>query len=595
MKAVINNFTLRVATVNGSGSQSANNILLRSIFEMGVPVAGKNIFPSNIAGLPTWYNIRVSEEGYIAHRPEIEILVLMNQDTFAQDLAEAKAGTAVIYHDKLTAPKLPEGLIYYPVPFQKLVNDVCDVASLRKLVINMVYVGAVAELLGIDYDKIRLSLEKQFKNKAKAIDLNWKAVCAGRDFVKANLPKKDPFKIGPSNKTKGKIIISGNEAAAVGCLFGGCTVFAWYPITPASSLGESVIDYFGRFRRNGGADGEASFAVVQAEDELAALGMVLGAGWAGCRAATSTSGPGLSLMAEFAGLSYFAEVPAVVFDVQRLGPSTGLPTRTSQGDILFTHFISHGDTQHLALIPATPKECYEFAMEAFNLAEEFQTLVFVMSDLDLGMNHWMSEPFPYPTEPFRRGKVLTKEQVENLGGFERYGDPDGDGIPYRTLPGTDSPKAAYFTRGSGHNAKAQYTEKSEEWKWILDRIARKMETAKKRIPQPVVEKGAGKIGLIAYGTSHAAVQEARDGLARQGVKTGYLRLRSLPLNGVVENFIKDYEKIYVVDQNQQGQMAGLIRMRCPAVAGKVHNILHYDGMPIDAGSIVKQINCELSS
>ena len=594
MEPVINDFVLRVATVNGSGSQSSNNILLRSLFEMGIPVAGKNIFPSNIAGLPTWYNIRLSQKGYIGHRNGAEVLVLMNQDTFAEDLAGATPGAMVIYHDKLTAPTMPQGLIYYPVPFQKLVNEACEIATLRKLVINMVYVGVVAQLLGIDLAQVKRAVEKQFKSKPKAVDLNWKAVEAGANYVKANLPKKDPYQVAPLNKTKGKIIITGNEAAAIGCLFGGCTVFAWYPITPASSVGEAVIDYFGRYRRNGN-NGEASFAVVQAEDELAALGMTIGAGWAGARAATSTSGPGISLMAEFAGLAYFTEIPAVVFDIQRLGPSTGLPTRTSQGDLIFTQFLSHGDTKHLALIPATPEECYAFGMEAFNVAEEFQTLVFVMSDLDLGMNHWMAEPFDYPKEPLRRGKVLTKEQLEKLGGFERYGDPDGDGVPYRTLPGTDHPKAAYFTRGSGHTAKATYSEKSEDWKWVLDRIAKKIDRATHYLPQPVVieEKGA-RTGIVAYGTSHAAVMEARDTLSAQGVQTNYLRLRALPLNGkgpgpTLEEFAKQFEHIFVVDQNQQGQMANLIKMQYPLLAPKVRNVLHYDGMPIDAETIVQQI------
>ncbi|MDZ4224343.1 MAG: 2-oxoacid:acceptor oxidoreductase subunit alpha [bacterium] len=587
----INDFTIRVATVNGSGSQSANSVLIKSIFHMGIPVAGKNIFPSNIAGLPTWYNIRVSREGYVGMRRDAEILILMNADTFQEDLAQAKPGTVVVFNDKLPQQNMRPDLVYYPMPFNKLVQECCEVSTLRKLVINMIYVGAVAQLLGIDMDKVRHALERQFHNKPKAVELNWKAALCGFEYAKNNVKKNDPYGVLAMDKTTGKIVITGNESAALGALFGGCTVFAWYPITPASSLGESLIDYLAQHRREA-EDHQARFAVVQAEDELAALGMAIGAGWAGARAATSTSGPGISLMAEFAGLAYFTEIPVVIFDVQRLGPSTGLPTRTSQGDILFTQFLSHGDTHHLAVIPATPEECFSLSYEAFNLAEEFQTPVFVMSDLDLGMNNWMSDPFTYPKEPFRRGKVLTAEQLEKLGaaGFERYGDPDGDGIPYRTLPGTKHPKAAYFTRGSGHTARATYSEKPEDWKWVLDRIAKKIETAKERLPQPVIEKTSGaKVGLIAYGSTHFALIEARDQLAAQGIKTHYLRIRGLPLNGAVGKFIEECEYVYVVEQNQQGQMMNLMKMNYPALAGRMRSVLHYDGMPIDASNIAQPI------
>ena len=407
MNSIINDFTIRVATVNGSGSQSSNNIILKSLFEMGIPVSGKNIFPSNIAGLPTWYNIRVQKKGHRAHRQSEEVLVLLNPQTFEEDLKRAKPGTVVIYHDKLKMAVMPEGLIYYPVPFQQLVNEACEIASLRKLVINMVYVGVVAELLGIDSQKLRVAMEKQFGKKPKVIDLNWKAIESGAQYVKKNLKKIDPYRVEMMNGNQNKILITGNEAMALGCLFAGCSVFSWYPITPASSLGEALIDYFGRYRRNG-EDGHANFAVVQAEDELAAIGMAIGAGWGGARAATSTSGPGLSLMAEFAGLAYYAEVPVVIFDIQRLGPSTGLPTRNAQGDIIFSYFLSHGDTKHLMLLPSTPEEGFEFAMEAFDLADEFQTLVLVLSDLDLGMNNWTAPVFDYPTKPFRRGNGLSK-------------------------------------------------------------------------------------------------------------------------------------------------------------------------------------------
>ncbi len=588
---IINDFVLRVATVNGSGSQSSNNIIFRSLFGMGLPVAGKNIFPSNIAGLPTWYNIRVSKEGYVGNKRGAQVLVLLNPETFDDDIKEAQPGAAVIYHDKLGENKtLRNDLIYYPVPFQTLVNEACPEAKLRKLVINMIYVGAVASVLEIDLDQVHRAVERQFAKKPKAVELNWNAVQVGYNYAKQHLTKKDPYKAAPMNKTAGKILISGNEAAALGCLFGGCTVFTWYPITPASSLGETVIDYFPRFRREKGNGDRARFAVVQAEDELAAIGMAVGAGWAGARAATSTSGPGISLMAEFSGLAYFTEIPTVVFNVQRLGPSTGLPTRTSQGDILFTQYLSHGDTKHLAVIPSTPEECFELSMEAFNLAEEFQTLVFVLSDLDLGMNHWMADPFAYPKEPFRRGKVLTQEALEKLKVFQRYADPDGDGISYRTLPGTKHPLAAYFTRGSGHTAAATYSERPEEWQSILDKIARKIETAKAKMPEPVVEKMSGaRMGLIGYGSTHCALQEARDLLAKKGLKTDYLRIRALPLNGKIAPFMERCERVYLVEQNQQGQMANLMKIEFPALAAKLKSILHYDGMPIDAGTIVEKI------
>lgn len=587
----VNDFTIRVATVNGSGSQSSNSILFRALFYMGIPVAGKNIFPSNISGLPTWYNIRVSQHGYVGNKREAEVYVLMNPDTFEDDLSSAKQGSAIIYHDKLAKPNMRSDLVYYPVPFQNIVNECCEVTKLRKLVINMVYVGVVAWLLRMDMAKVREALEKQFASKPKAVDVNWNAIKAGFDYATKNLKKGDPYQTKAMNETKGKILITGNEAAAMGCLFGGCTVFAWYPITPASSLGESLMDYLGKYRRDPNDDHRARFAVVQAEDELAAIGMAIGAGWAGARAATSTSGPGVSLMAEFSGLAYFAEIPTVVFDVQRLGPSTGLPTRTSQGDITFTHFLSHGDTKHLAVIPATPEECFALSAEAFNLAEEFQTLVFVLSDLDLGMNNWMADPFEYPKEPFRRGKVLTKEQLDKLSVFHRYVDVDGDGVAPRTLPGTKHSKAAYFTRGSGHNAKAGYSERPEDWKEVLDRIAKKIENAKKKLPQPVLEKMKGaKVGVIAYGSTHPAMEEARDLLKQEGIATHYLRIRSLPLHGHLREFVESCDHVYVVEQNQQGQMSGLIKLEYPMLAPKLRKVRHYDGMPIDSDMIVKTIS-----
>src|SRR5947209_4508235 len=420
---VVNNMSFQVATVNGSGSQSANSVLLRTIFKMGVPVSGKNLFPSNIAGLPTWYTIRASKDGYVARKKEIDFLIAMNPETAREDVLSLAPGAAVLYDEPLKLNELRSDHTFYAAPYDKLVATVCPEAKLRKLVKNMIYVGVAAQLLGLDVQMAEQALRKQFKKKQKAADLNMAAIKAGYEYAAASLPKSDPFHVQPSNQTLGKIIIDGNAAAALGCMFAGVTVVTWYPITPSSSLVEQLIDYLKQFRI--GPDGKATFAVVQAEDELAAVGMVLGAGWAGARSMTSTSGPGISLMSEFAGFGYYAEIPGVIFDVQRVGPSTGLPTRTAQGDVLATAMLSHGDTKHILLFPSSVEECFTLAMEAFDLAEQFQTPVFVLTDLDLGMNNWMSDAFHYPEKPLQRGKVLTKEDLEKLGGFARYKDVDG--------------------------------------------------------------------------------------------------------------------------------------------------------------------------
>src|SRR5215510_5990782 len=525
----VNDFSIQVATVNGSGSQSANTVLLRSIFQMGVPVSGKNLFPSNIAGLPTWYTIRANKDGYIARKKEIDFLVAMNSETAEEDVLSLAPGAAVLYDEPLNLKQLRSDLIFYAVPYDKLVAPVCPEAKLRKLVKNMIYVGVVAKLLEIDMGEVEKAIRKQFAKKVKAANLNLAAVQAGYDHAAANLTKKDSFYIQKMDKTQGKIIIDGNSAGALGCMFAGCTFLSWYPITPSSSLPEAMIEYMKRFRI--GPDGKATFAIVQAEDELAAIGMVVGAGWAGARAMTATAGPGISLMAEFAGLAYYAEVPGVVWDIQRVGPSTGLPTRTSQGDILSTAVLSHGDTKHILLFPGTVEECFRFGVEAFDIAERFQTPVFVMSDLDLGMNYWMSDPFPYPEKPISRGKVLSKVDLERLGGFERYRDVYGDGIPYRTLPGTDHPAAAYFTRGTGHNEKAQYSERPDDWVNNLERLERKMDTARRELPAPILDGPGAEVGIIAYGSSHHALVESRDQMQHEkGLKTDYLRVLAYPFS-----------------------------------------------------------------
>jgi 2-oxoglutarate ferredoxin oxidoreductase subunit alpha len=595
-KRIVNDMSIQVATVNGSGSQSSNTVLLRAIFQMGVPISGKNLFPSNIAGLPTWYTIRANKDGYIGRKKEIDFLVAMNAETARDDVMSLAAGASVLYDEPLGLDKLRNDLIFYSVPYDKIVATVCPEAKLRKLVKNMVYVGVVAQLLEIEMGEVEKAIRKQFAKKVKAANLNLAAAQAGFDYAKASLQKRGAFYIERMNKTAGKIIIDGNSAAALGCMFAGCTVVTWYPITPSSSLVETMIEYMKEHRI--GPDGKATFAIVQAEDELAAIGMVIGAGWAGARSMTATAGPGISLMSEFSGLAYYAEIPGVIWDIQRVGPSTGLPTRTSQGDILSTAFLSHGDTKNIMLIPCSVAECFSMASDAFNLAEQFQTLVFVMSDLDLGMNNWMSDPFEYPTIPIKRGKVLDKDALAKLGGFARYRDLDGDGVGYRTLPGTDHPAAAYFTRGSGHNDKSNYSERPDDYENNMERLNRKFETARSFVPRPEILKGgkAGgekvKIGIIAYGTSHWGIIESRDQLRDEyAIETDYLRLRAYPFTREVHDFIEQHERIYVVEQNRDAQMLSLLRLDLkPELITRLRSISHLDGLPLDARSVTDELS-----
>jgi 2-oxoglutarate ferredoxin oxidoreductase subunit alpha len=589
-KPIVNDMSIQVATVNGSGSQSSNTVLLRSIFQMGVPVSGKNLFPSNIAGLPTWYTIRANKDGYIARKKEIDFLIAMNSETAQEDVMALAPGAAALYDQPLNLSGLRNDLVFYAVPYDKLVATVCPEAKLRKLVKNMIYVGVVAKLLDIDMAEVEKAIRKQFAKKAKAANLNMAAAQAGFDYAASNLKKLDPFRIARMDKTAGKIIIDGNSAAALGCMFAGVTVVTWYPITPSSSLVETLIDYMKEHRV--GPDGKATFAIVQAEDELAAIGMVIGGGWAGARSMTATAGPGISLMAEFAGLAYYTEVPGVIWDIQRVGPSTGLPTRTSQGDILSTAFLSHGDTKNILLIPNSVSECFDMAQDAFNLAEQFQTLVFVMSDLDLGMNNWMSDPFKYPETPIKRGKVLTREDLERLGGFARYKDVDGDGVGYRTLPGTDHPAAAYFARGSGHNEKSQYSERPDDFERNMERINRKFETARSFVPRPeLVSVDRSKIGIIAYGTSHWAIVESRDQLRNEYTcETDYLRLRAFPFTREVHEFIEKHDRVYVVEQNRDAQMLSLLKLDVrPELTPRLRSVSHIHGLPLDARSVTDEI------
>jgi 2-oxoglutarate ferredoxin oxidoreductase subunit alpha len=584
-----NEFSIQVATVNGSGSQTANLILIRSLFQMGIPVSGKNLFPSNIAGLPTWYTIRANKHGYIARKKEIDFLVAMNPETAREDVLTLEPGAVVVYDEPLNLAGLRADLTFYPVPFDKLVAAVCPDAKLRRLVRNMIYDGVVAYLLDIELGEMEKALNRQLAKKQKALALNLGALKAGFDYAQEHFQTKAPFRVERMNATAGKILIEGNAAAAIGCLMAGVTVVAWYPITPSSSLCESLIDLLRKYRMDK-ATGQATFAVVQAEDEIAALGMVIGANWAGARAMTSTSGPGISLMGEFTGLGYYAEIPALIFDIQRVGPSTGLPTRTAQGDVLTTAVLSHGDTRHPLLLPCSVHECYQMAIDGFDLTERLQTPVFVLSDLDLGMNMWMSEPFDYPTGDIDRGKVLDAAALKQVGEWGRYKDVDGDGIPWRTLPGMDMP--AYFARGSGHNEKGQYSERADDYERNLDRLAKKFKTAATLVPPPDVDQvKAAKVGIVAYGTSHWAIVETRDQLRQEaGLETSYLRLKAYPFTPALEAFFDAHDRVYVVEQNRDAQMAALMRMDLDtARVAKIRNVLHYNGLPIDARSVTDAV------
>ncbi len=589
IERVVNDFSIQVATVNGSGSQTANLVLLRSIFRMGVPVSAKNMFPSNIAGLPTWFTIRANKNGYVARKAGIDLLVAMNSETAREDVLSLEPGAVVVYDEPLNLDDLRSDLIFYPVPFDKLVTGICTDAKLRRLVRNMIYDGVLANLLQIPISQMEAALNKQMGRKPKAVALNKGALDVGFSFAAENLEKKDRLVVEPMDETHGLVLIEGNAAAAVGALMAGVTVVAWYPITPSSSLCETLIQYLQKYRIDK-ETGKATFAVVQAEDEIAALGMTIGAAWAGARSMTSTSGPGISLMGEFSGLAYYAEVPAVIFDIQRVGPSTGLPTRTAQSDVLTTAFLSHGDTRHLMLFPASVEECYTMAMEAFDLAERFQTPVFVLSDLDLGMNTWMSKPFEYPTKPLDRGKVLDEETLERIGKFGRYRDVDGDGVPYRSVPGDGMP--AFFCRGSGHNEWAQYSERPDDYKKNIDRLARKFETARNWMPAPVVEiNRKASIGIIAFGTTHWAIVESRDQLmAEADLHTSYYRVCAYPFRTALASFVERYDRVYVVEQNRDGQMLSLMKLDIPVeLASRLRSVLHYSGLPIDARTITDSI------
>ena len=588
---IVNDFSITVGTVNGSGSQTANTTILRSLFKMGIPVSGKNLFPSNIQGLPTWYTIRVNKDGFTARREEHEIVVCMNPQSFAQDLADVSPGGVFFYDDNIRLDITRDDIYTYAMPVKEIMRDQKDVPSnLKDLVANMVYVGILAQTIGIDLEKINSALEFHFKGKQKPIDLNFNVVQVSANWAKENLEKKDPYFVEPLDKTDGLIMADGNTASALGSIYGGVQFLSWYPITPASSLAEEVIEYLPILRKRD--DGKHTYAIVQAEDELAAIGMAIGAGFAGLRAMTSTSGPGLSLMTEFAGLAYYTEVPVVIWDVQRVGPSTGLPTRTSQGDLTFTHFMGHGDTEQVILLPGTVNECFEFGWRAFDIAEHMQTPIFVLSDLELGMNQWMTEPFEYPKTPMDRGKVLWEEDLEKLkGDWGRYRDVDGDGIPYRTIPGNKHPASAYFLRGTGHDENAHYTEDSATWTRMMNRIKKKYNNAAKFIPKPLIDKRDGaNISIIAFGSTEPAIREARHLIEMEaGIKSDSMRIRGIPFTDEVVKFIESHDQNFVVEMNRDGQMYQLLLVEYPHLADKLTSVAFNDGLPATAKWVKESI------
>lgn len=580
---VINDFSITIATVNGSGSQTANVTILRALFKMGIPVSGKNLFPSNIQGQPTWYTIRVNKDGYLARRDEHEIVVALNPASFARDLANVLPGGAFFHADDINLPITRDDIVVYPMPVKEIIRKREIAPNLRDMVANMVYVGILAQLLGIDMKKVHQALDFHFKGNEKAVDTNYKTAEISAAWAATHMEKRDIYYVRSMDKTKDLIMTDGNTAAALGAIYGGVQFAAWYPITPATSLAEALNNYLPTLRK--AENGTQTYAIIQAEDELAAIGMAIGAGWAGLRAMTSTSGPGLSLMTEYAGLAYYAEVPIVIWDIQRIGPSTGLPTRTSQGDLTFVNFMGHGDTQYVILLPGTINECFEFGWLAFDLAERLQTPIFILSDLDMGMNQWMAQPLQYPDRPMDRGKVLWEKDLEARNGiWARYKDIDGDGIPYRTIPGNPHPSSAWLGRGTGHDENARYTEDAVTWEANMARLRRKFESTRRYVPKPIIETmDDADVGIIAYGSTHPAVQEARYLLNKENnIKTDYLRLRALPCTQEVFDFVKTHQRLYVAEANRDSQLRQMLTLAMPEHGARFLSACHSDGLPLTA-------------
>ena len=589
----INDFAVKIATVNGTGSASANGLLMQSIFRMGIPVSGKNIFPSNIQGLPTWYEIRVSEHGYTARPNEIDMVVALNPATYARDVASIRPGGYLLYDSSwpLDSALARQGITILGVPFGAMCVDAFQGDRPRTLMRNIAYAGALAALLDIDITVIEALLHEKFARKKALLDSNHKAIRLGYDYAKANFACPLPFHLKHMDATRDYVLMDGNTAAALGCLYAGATVGAWYPITPATSLMEAFKDFCQRYRVD--ADGRKRFCIVQAEDELAAAGIVIGASWAGARAFTSTAGPGISLMQEFIGLAYYADVPAVFFDIQRTGPSTGMPTRTQQADLLSIAYASHGDTKHIALFPANPEECFYMATEAFDLAERFQTPVFVVSDLDIGMNDWMCKRLTWD-DNYRpdRGKVLSAEEVAALPKFSRYLDVEGDGIAPRTLPGVH-PKGAYFTRGSGHDRHGAYTEDAAAYLDVVDRLAKKLALAAEALPAPeIITQPNAEVGIVSLGGCHAAVLEALDRLRGQGVACDYLRVRAFPFAASIGEFLKSHSQVFVVEQNRDAQLRSLLTLETGVARDRMTPVLDYGGLPLTAERVVRAVTSQ---
>ncbi|HUN25615.1 MAG TPA: 2-oxoacid:acceptor oxidoreductase subunit alpha [Steroidobacteraceae bacterium] len=591
----LNDFVIKIATVNGTGSASANTLLMKSIFRSGIPVMGKNYFPSNIQGLPTWYEIRVSKDGYVARSGRVDVMVAMNAETYSRDVKEVAPGGYLIYDSTWPRPALlkREDITVLGVPLAQLCNESFSGVRTRILMKNICYAGVLAALLDLDLEAIRTLLAETYGKKQQLIDSNMRAIELGYDYAKAHLPCPLPLRVAKMSATAGHVMIDGNTAAALGCVYAGATVAAWYPITPSTSLMDAFKSFCDRLRTDP-ETGRKNFAFIQAEDELAAIGMVIGASWNGARAFTATSGPGISLMNEFLGLAYYAEIPAVLFDIQRVGPSTGMPTRTQQGDILACAYASHGDTRHVCLYPSNPEECFYLAAQAFDLAERLQTPVIVLSDLDIGMNDWMCRDLKWD-DAYRpdRGKVLGKAELEKIEKFYRFLDRDGDGIAARTFPGVD-PKAAYFTRGSGHTQYGAYTEDAVEYQIVLDRLLKKWHTASELVPKPVVESESGaEAALVSVGSCDGAIREALHVLKREGVRLDYMRVRAFPFGEEVREFLAAHRLNFVVEQNRDAQLRSLLTLETPVEKTALHSLTHYNGLPISSSFIVEGVLAEL--
>jgi len=591
---IINDFGITFSTVNGSGSTTANNTILKAIYKMGIPVSARNIFPSNIQGMPTWYSIRVSKEGFLGRLEKDDILVEMNSTTVAQNIHKIKSNGVLLINESINYPEDTSNIFIYRMPVDDLLKS-CDIpANLSSYLANMVYVGTLAWLIDIDLVTIESALDQHFHGKRSAVDINFRVVIKSFEWASENITKEDSYQLKSLDLTNGKIMVDGNTASALGALYGGLQFAAWYPITPATSLAESINEYIPILRTDP-ENGIANCAVLQAEDELAAIGMVVGAGWAGLRSMTSTSGPGLCLMAEFLGLAYFAEIPLVVCDVQRVGPSTGLPTHTSQSDLTFSYFISHGDKDMIILLPGNVNECFEFGWKALDIAEKLQTPVLILSDMELGMNIWMADPFKYPNTPIERGKILWEKGLENFieknkVEWGRYMDIDGDGIPFRTVPGNYHPKAAYFTRGTGHDEYAHYSEDAKDWEKKINRLHEKIMKAKGLIPSPeIFDDGQSKEGLISYGSSHMPTEESVKKFRNLGFKFGYMRIRGIPFNQEVEEFLEHHEKIFVVENNRDGQLKQILSVEFPHHAHKLIQISKCDGLSLSTEWIMNKI------